>query len=179
MIDVLSTAQLVLREGGFAPRSRIVERNTIVCFEDEALLGFCSVFDDAATLLQGWQARELSILRQFTTSFHQAGDKAWNVYCVFLSGSSADPEQTREIRWIEEDLERTRKIAACGLASREDVLRALLPVLPLQYQPHLIPEDATERLRRRITILAPKAASAALDPSVPPPEVIRLIGETP
>jgi hypothetical protein len=179
MIDVLSTAQLVLRDAGFAPRSRVVERGTVVCFEDDALIGFCSVFDDPVTMLQGWRSREQSILRQFTSSFHEAGDKAWNVYCVFLSGGSGDAEQTRQVQWIEEDLERTRKIAACGLGSRDDVVRALLPVLPLQHQPQLQAEDATERLRRRITTLAPKAGSAALDLDVPPAEVIRLIGEVP
>jgi len=177
MIDVLSTAQLALRDSGFVPRSRVVGRSTVVCFEDEALIGFCSVFDDVASLLQGWQAREQSILRQFTTSFHQAGDKAWNVYCIFLSAALPNPEEARQVRWIEEDLERTRKIAACGLASRDDVVRALLPVLPLQHQPKLEAEDATERLRRRITTLAPKAGMAALDPIVSPTEVVRLIGE--
>lgn len=85
--------------------------------------------------------------------------------------------QSREVRWIEEDLEKTRKIAACGVASREELLRALLPVLPLQYQPVLRPENVTERLESRIRNIAPTAFDFVLDQSVHPAEVVKLLGE--
>ena len=177
MIDILSTAQIVLREAGYSTRLRAAEHSTVICFEDEELIGFCSTFNGVEEMLSGWRARELSILKRFSASFHEAGDKAWNVYCAFLCGAAGNSEQVRQIRWIEEALERTRKIASCGLAAREDVVRVLLPVLPLQYQPALQVEDSTERLQKRIATLAPRASVAALDESVSPAEVMRLIGE--
>jgi hypothetical protein len=96
---------------------------------------------------------------------------------LFLSSAIADALQKRQINSIEEDLERTRKIAACAISTREDLVRALLPILPLQHQAVLRPEDITERLKRRILNIAPKAANVALDETVSAVEVARLLGE--
>ena len=176
MIDVLSTLQVVLREAGFATRLTSIDHSSIVSFEDDTLLGFGCVFEDPSALLARWKSTEKSILTRYAPSFRAAGEKAWNVYCLFLCSVAAGPIQSREVRWIEEDLERTRKVAACGLASREDLLRALLPVLPLQYQPVLRAEDVTERLQTRIRTIAPRASHVVLDHAVSPTEVIRLLG---
>jgi hypothetical protein len=75
-------------------------------------------------------------------------------------------------------LERTRKIAACGLSNRDEIVNALLPLLPIQRQPLLDSEDfdLTQRLRKRITMIAPEAANSALDDTVTPAEVVRLLG---
>lgn len=178
MIDVLSTLQVVLREAGFATRLTSIERTSIVSFEDDALLGFGCVFEDPSALLASWKSTEMSILTRYAPSIRAAGEKAWNVYSLFLCSAVADPIQSRQVRWIDENLERTRKIAACGLASRDDLLRALLPVLPLQYQPVLRAEDVTERLQTRIRTIAPRASRVVLDQAVSPAEVIRLLGET-
>ena len=176
MIDLLSTMQVVLRDAGFSTRLTSVDRSSIVCFEDDALMGFGCVFEDPGGLLTRWKATETSLLTRYAPSFRAAAEKAWNVYCLFLCGAAADPIQNREVRWIEEDLDRTRKVAACGLASREDLLRALLPVLPLQYQPVLRAEDVTERLQTRIRSIAPRASHVVLDQAVSPAEVVRLLG---
>jgi hypothetical protein len=177
MIDLLSTVQVVLREAGFTTRLISGDRSPVVCFEDDALIGFGCVFSDPGELLTTWKAKEMSLLKQNALSFRAAGEKAWNVYCLFLCGSGADQVQSRQVRWVEEDLERTRKIAACGLASRGDLVRALLPILPLQYQPILQAEDVTERLQRLIRTIAPKASDVALDETVSAAEVVRLLGE--
>jgi predicted RecB family nuclease len=86
-------------------------------------------------------------------------------------------EDARQIARIEEDLERTRKLASSGITTREELVRTLLPILPLQFQPSLQPEDVTERLRRRIRAIAPNAAQIALNEDVPVTEVVRLLGE--
>lgn len=176
MIDVFSTLQVVLQEAGFTTRLTSIDRSSIVCFEDDVLMGFGCVFEDPSGLLTRWKATEMSFLKRYAPSFRAAGEKAWNVYCLFLCGAAGDSIQNREVRWIEEDLERTRKVAACGLASREDLLRALLPVLPLQYQPVLRPEDVTERLQTRIHTIAPRASHVVLDLAVSAAEVVRLLG---
>lgn len=176
MIDVLSTMQGVLREAGFTTRLTSIDRSPIVCFEDDTLMGFGCVFEDPGGLLTRWKATEMSLLTRHAASLRIAGEKAWNVYCVFLCGSIADSIQNRQVRWIEEDLERTRKIAGCGLASREDLVRVLLPLLPLQYQPVLQAEDVTQRLQRRIRTIAPRASEVVLDEAVSAAEVVRLLG---
>ncbi len=176
MIDVFSTMQAVLREAGYVTRLTSIERASVLCFEDEVLIGFGRVFGDPGDLLANWKTTETSLLRSQASSIRTAGDKAWNVYCVFLCSAGADAIQNRQVRWIEEDLDRTRKIAACGLGSREDLLRALLPVLPLQYQPVLRAEDVTERLLTRIRTIAPRASHIVLDEAVPAAEVTRLLG---
>jgi len=177
MIDVLSTLQVALQEAGFITHLTSLERSPIVCFEDDTLLGFGCVFDNPVALLKHWKTTEMTLLRRYAPSLRGAGEKAWNVYCIFLCSGNADLIQSREVRWVEEDLERTRKIAACGVGSREDLMRALLPVLPLQYTPELRPENVTERLEGRIRIIVPSASHIVLDQSFPPAEVVKLLGE--
>jgi hypothetical protein len=116
-------------------------------------------------------------LVQFAPNLRRAGDKAWNVYCVFVCAPNGDEIQNREIGWIEEDLERTRKIAAAGIRSREDAVRALLPLLPLQYESTIRPEDTDSRLRASIAAISPRAAAVVLDETVSAAEVARLLGE--
>lgn len=177
MIDVLSTMQVVLQEAGFITRLTSMDRSSIVCFEDDTLMGFGCVFDNPDDLLERWKATEMTLLRRYAPNLRLAGEKAWNVYCLFLCGATADLIQSREVRWIEEDLERTRKIAACGVVSREDLVQALLPILPIKYQPELRPEDVTKRLENRIRIIVPTTSNVVLDKSVPPTEVVKLLGE--
>ncbi len=179
MIDLLSTSQILLRDAGFSVRLHSLGRTPLVCFEDEVLIGFCSLFETPQELIGRWKAFEGDILGRFAPQIRAAGDKAWNVYCVFLCAAVADGPQKRAVSWIEEDLERTRKVAASGIASREDLVRVLLPVLPVQYQPVLQHEDLTERLLRRISDIAPQATHVVLDPAVPASEAVRLLGERP
>lgn len=177
MIDLLSTSQNLLKDAGFSVRLLSIGRSPVLCFEDSALIGFCCSFDTADDMLNRWKLFETEILTRFAPSFRAAGDKAWNVYCAFLCGSTATPEQKRKVSWIEEGLERTRKIAACGISSREELTRALLPVLPIQYQPVLLDADVTERLKKRIEDISPQVVHIALDPAVSAEEVVRLLGE--
>lgn len=176
MIDLLSTSQVLLRDAGFAVRLSSIQRSTVVCFEDGALIGFCSSFDTPGEMIKLWKQQEQEILARFAPNFRAAGEKAWNVYCIFLSSAPVNAAEKREIGWIEEDLDRTRKIASCGITSREELARVLLPVLPIQYQPVLLNEDATDRLKKRIRDIAPPAEQVALDPAVSAAEVVTLLG---
>lgn len=177
MIDLLSSTQILLRDAGFTTHLTSVDNFPSVSFEDDALVGFGSAFSSPTDLLARWKLIETAILTRYSQSLRTAGEKAWNVYVVLLCSEVADPIVNRQVCWIEEDLERTRKIAACGLASREDLVRALLPLLPLQYQPALQVESVTDRLQRRIGFIAPAASAIALDDSVPASEVVSLLGE--
>lgn len=177
MIDIKQTLQVILQDSGCRtwPIHTPAYALSAVCFEDEALLGFAYVFKDVAGLLTHWQTVETGLLNRYAERLREAGEKAWNVYSIFLCAASATGSQLRELHWIEENLERTRKIAACNLAGRDDLVSALLPVLPIQYQPSLNPEDLTERLRKRIATISPAATDAALDENFNPAEVVPLL----
>lgn len=175
MIDLLSTMQALLQESSFKARQVSVDREPILCFEDECIIGFAHVFETPQSLLSGWRAAETTTLRRFASSLREAPDKAWNVYSVFLCAREASSDESRQVRWIEEDLERTRKIASCGVATRDDLVKVLLAILPIQYEPKLQTEDSTARLKRQIQGITPKAADVVLDPAVSPAEVVRLM----
>ena len=116
------------------------------------------------------------MLTKYASHLQMAGDKAWNVYCIFLSPAEASVMEQYELDRIEENQERTRKIAAGGIAGREELVEALLPVLPLQYHAIIATEDLAERLRKRLVTIAPNAAAAVLDQKISPIEVARLLG---
>lgn len=176
MIDIFGTSQAFLRENEYRTRLVSYRQGSLLTFEDDSVLGFCIQFDDAKTLLEGWKAAETDVLNGYGARFRSAGEKSWNVYLVFLCGSGATPEEARQARWIEENLDRTRKIAACGIATRADLQKALLPLLRLQYRPILKPESFNDRLERRIASIAPAVANVALKNDIPPNEVVRLLG---
>jgi hypothetical protein len=122
-------------------------------------------------MIDRWRETEAMLLARYAAQFRAAGDKAWNVYLVFVTEARGSIEERREVRWIEEDLERTRKITATGVVAREDVVKALLPLLPIMAKPVLAPEDSMQRLLRRIEVISPQVRDVALDTSVSPTEV--------
>lgn len=176
MIDHVSVVQVVLREGGYSTWPSPLANLEAIIFEDDAVLGFVSIFRAVGELLSRWRDVERVFLVQHAERFRAAGDKSWNICSVHLCTAAATVDQQRQLRWLEENLERTRKIVAAGMVTREDVVGALLPLLPLQQKPVLDTENVTERLARRIEAIAPGVADAVLDPSVPPSEVMRLLG---
>jgi len=181
MTDLKSSLQVVLRDAGYQTWLVSLDDLEAIGFEDDAAMGFACVFEDAAALLERWRDLETRLLTQHAHSLQRAGEKTWNIYSVFLCTTTATPVQLRDVRWIEEDLERTRKITGCGLTSTSEVVTALLRLLPLQYQPLLDSEnfDLTQRLVKRIGNIAPAATHAALDETILPAEVVRLLGVEP
>jgi hypothetical protein len=176
MTDLSSTLQVVLQESQYKTWLTPSDHLPTICFEDDTLIGFAHIYDNTTTLLSRWRASEERLLSQYALHLRQAEEKAWNVYSMFLSAEAPDETQRRELRQLEENLEQTRKIAAGGLNSRDDLITAILPILPLQYRPRLDNEDLTDRLRRRIATIAPAVAQVVLDIRVPAPEVVKLLG---
>jgi hypothetical protein len=176
MTDTVSTVQIILQEAGYRTWLTSVDKVTVVCFEDEVILGFASIFDEPQALLQRWETVESALLSKHAPRLRDAQEKAWNVYSVFLCPAPANEEDARQIRRLDENLERTRKIGACNLTGQEEIIGALLPVLPIQYRPKLEIEDISARLQRRISSIAPNATDVVLDDTVAPPEVVRLLG---
>lgn len=177
MIDIQSAMQVLLKEARYETQPSEINGQWNIQFEDDSLVGFCCEFPDPESMLETWREREEAILKKYATSFRSAGEKAWNVYCVFLCQKTPSETEERAVRWIEENLERTRKLAACGINTRQALGDAILPLLPIRYQPSLDREETTERIIRRVESIAPKAANIVLDSSVPATEVVRVLGE--
>lgn len=178
MTDLKPILQALLQDAGYQTWLVVLDKHEAVVFEDEATMGFACMFETASNLFKEWQNLEAKFLMNFSLALKKAGEKTWNVYSVFLCTTSCPENEARAIRWIEEDLQRTRKVTGIVANGRGDVVTALLPLLPLQYQPRLDTDDfdLTERLKRRIGSIAPAAEQAALDQSVAPTEVVRLLG---
>ena len=178
MTDLKPTLQALLQDAGYETWFVAIDQYEIVAFEDDAAMGFACVFESGEVLLKEWRGLETKFLMNFASALKRAGEKTWNVYSVFLCAENASEDDTRAIRWIEENLERTRKVTGIVPNGRADLIVALLPLLPIQYRPRLDSDDfdLTQRLSRRIAGIAQPVEHAALDRSVPASEVVRLLG---
>ena len=181
MTDLKSKLQITLQAAGYSTWLSAVDDLEVVGFEDDTVMGFACLFKDVISLLTRWRDVETRLLTKHAAALQKAGEKTWNVYSVLLCPAVPNEMQAREIRWIEEDQQRTRKLAASGIVSQEALMMALLPLLPLQNQPSLDREDfdVTQRLTRRIAVIAPSASKVALDSKTRVEEVIRLLGVEP
>jgi hypothetical protein len=175
MTNLSSLTQLILEEAGYRTWLVSIDNLSAIGFEDEAVMGFVCEFDDPETLLSRWHAVETGLLTRHAPFLREAGQKAWNVYSVFLCTKSLDDVSRRRVAFIEEDLERTRKIAASGLVGRQDVITALLPLLAIQYRPSMDREDLVDRLRKRVDTIAPGVSTAVVDASIDPRDVVALL----
>jgi hypothetical protein len=160
LTSIETQLQAVLRDAGYATWSWTGGSVPVVCFEDDVVVGFVFVFADAGTLLECWQAAETGVLSAHAPSLRAAGAKAWNVYSVFVTAGGAALPLARSVRQIEENLDRTRKVAAVGVRDREDVIGALLPVLPLASRAVLEEDDMPQRLHARLSDLPTQAVAA-------------------
>lgn len=178
MTDLRSPVQIVLQDAGYETWPSSFNGEPVIIFEDDAVMGFVCIFESVSALLKQWQGVETALLAAHVPALQRGGDKTWNIYSIFLSAAVPEKDQVREVRWIEENLDRTRKIAACGLTNQSQIVTALLSILPIQYQPVLDGDEfnLTQRLKRRVSDIAPAAANAALDDTIPPTEVVRLLG---
>jgi hypothetical protein len=79
--------QNVLQQANFVTHLVSVNQLPVVHFEDDTLVGFGCVFDQPDELLIRWKTLETSLLTRYAPRFRLAGDKAWNVYCIFLSSA--------------------------------------------------------------------------------------------
>jgi hypothetical protein len=175
--EISSTVQVVLRDAGYETWIVDSQDTTSLGFEDQVLMGFVTIFPTAESLLASWRERENALLARHAINLRSAGDKAWNVYMAFLTSMAPNEDQVSSIRWIEENLDRTRKLAASDVRTREDVETALLPLLPILTTPQLSSETTTQRLTRRLRVIAPAVAEQVLDEEVSPNDIAALLSE--
>ena len=130
MTDLSIEVEITFQDAGYDTWKVDNTSDDILCFENSVLCGFVYFFDTVEDLLSNWKQREERVIRRFSPSLRQIGEKAWNTYSVFLT-SDSNPAASWAVGAIEEDFQLTRKIARTGLIETESVKRALLPLTPL------------------------------------------------
>lgn len=128
-MQLLHEAESLLKNAAFRT-ARMVEEESVIAFEDDNLLGFVAVHESVARIVTSWREQQDAFLRRNAARLRRDPSKAWNTYSVFLTGANMGDE-TASLRAIEEDFSATRKIAAAGIITRDDVQRALSPLMPL------------------------------------------------
>jgi hypothetical protein len=179
MIHLLSTSLGILEESGYTVRLFRQQSLDVLRFEDDSLMGCIFDFPNPTALLSSWRDAEDGFLRANANRFRLAGEKAWNVYCVFLTALDDDERKRREIKRIEEDLNRTRKLAIAGVSNKQLLTDALLPLLSLQQKPVLETENYEERLRRRLARTISPLVENAAERSSNPEDVAKILRELP
>lgn len=175
MTDIDKQAEIVLRNARYDTWTWPGETGPVVCFENNSVIGFLHVFPTARELLDGWEERQKRTLSRCAASLRSSGSKAWNVYSVFLSPENPG-ELARSIERLEEDFSQTRKIARAGVRSKEQLERALLPLLSIRTKPLLDAADVESRIRARLKNV-PDEITAALLAETGSSDIARMLVE--
>jgi hypothetical protein len=113
-MDIPTQAEIVLRDALYETWPWSGGPVPTICFEDPTLVGFLHIFPSAESLLKGWEKAQESALGRHAVALRSAGNKAWNVYSVFLA-EKGGPELNRRFERIEEDFSLARKIARANI----------------------------------------------------------------
>jgi hypothetical protein len=178
MNDLISDSVEILVAAGYAVQRIPAGNREALAFENSVCLGFVFAYDTADRLLREWADDSKGVISRYGLALRHAGEKAWNVYVVLISGGPKNETLQASLAELEEDLVGTRKIARDGVLSTADLRSALLPLLPIQSAPKLEAVDMPSEIRMRASDVDPKGVGAFLstaDESV----VLQLLEETP
>jgi hypothetical protein len=114
LMDILTQAEIILREAKYETWRWSGGPVPAMCFEDQSLMGFLHTFQSADALLQSWEKAQQISMAYHARTLRSAGDKAWNVYSVFLAERGSD-KLNRRLDQIEEDFSLARKIARASI----------------------------------------------------------------
>ena len=161
LMDISDQVEIVLRDAGYTTQRARQGPRFVICFENAMLIGFAHVFESSAKLLTQWEAVQRAVLTQYNVALRNAGEKAWNVYSIFLTDDTESSRQ-RAVERLEENFALTRKIARGGIRTNRDVEHVLLPLTSVQAQPSLGVTDFEDRLRVRLKEASSDAVTAFL-----------------
>lgn len=148
----------------------------VVCFENDTVLGFVNIFDKADSLVEGWEKAQQSALAEFRPQLIGAGEKAWNVYSIFVTPNVAQDRVDDKLDRIEENFKLTRKIARAGILTKERLESALLPLLPIQNRPKLADSRIEERLMTALSAISEDGAEAFMK-DVKPVDIAHILAD--
>lgn len=170
---LLSSCVSILDEVGYKTKIVQGEGGDFIIFEASTYFGFIFFFENELDLMSSWHSRERSAIEMIKFSLRGAGEKAWNLYSVFLCGAEGG-DISWEIERIEENFALTRKIARIGVKDRIDVENALLPLLPLRTSLKVYEDNFNAVLQSRLDRF-PESAVNALIFGGDPSEIVRAL----
>lgn len=130
-MDITQEVILLLREADYRVRENFDGMSSLY-FEDSTIMGFASIEASYDDIVANWKSRQDEFLRANARRLRSAALKAWNAYSIFLTSAACSEEGKSNLFSIEEDFQGTRKIARSGILMRDDVERALYPILPVR-----------------------------------------------
>jgi hypothetical protein len=139
-----------------------------------SVIGFIHAYPTAAALVESWSRDQRTVLARHSAALRAAGQKAWNVYSIFLTAEPA-PHAQHAVDQIEEDFSLARKIARTSVRTADDVERALLSLTSVRAQPVLGDSNFQDRLRLKLKTMPESALTAFFGP-VSAEEVARILG---
>ena len=116
-------------------------------------------------LIDQWEGDMNRAISSYQFSLRRSGQKAWNLYAVFLARNLSQTNDLPPITQIEENLSSYRKIARANINDSIDVRNALLSLLPIQAAPQLEAVDLPLEIRHRATELSQRSIDAFLSTS--------------
>jgi hypothetical protein len=143
-MQIIETARGILESGGYETATSNSLQDGFL-FEDANVYGFLAALT-ADAILGSWEERQDAFVRQQSAMLSRVPSKAWNVYAVFLTSDNCTRQLRQSFASIEEDFRSARKIARCGIRTRDALQRALAPLLPLQYAQPIAEANTRDRL---------------------------------
>jgi len=144
-MDIRQEVILLLHEADYRVRENFDGMSSLY-FENSTIMGFASIETSYDDIVANWKSRQDEFLRANAKRLRIAPLKAWNAYSIFLTSAPSNVAQKRNLYLIEEDFQGTRKIARSDILTRDDVERALYPILPVRNIAPLQLGDPIERL---------------------------------
>lgn len=175
-MDISKETEKIMRNAGFETWSWTQGPVPVVCFENEAVLGFVHVFPSSTELIENWEQSQDATLARFRPALKNAGEKAWNVYSIFLAATTSKNFSTKHLDLVEEDFRLTRKIARGGINSIEGLTNALLPLLPIRNRPEVDEADFDQRLRVSLEEIS-EAGTKAFFKGARPADIAQILAE--
>jgi hypothetical protein len=175
MMDLSTQIETLLRSNDYFTRLWTGNKVPTVCLENKTILGFIYIFEFAEDLVSNWEDIQKTAFEHHAEMLHKAGEKAWNIYSIFLAENS-NTELFKQIELIEEDFTYSRKIARTGIQTQSDITEALLPLLSIQSHPSLNEVIYEDRLRVSLNDLPQETVTAFLRNSdIKPSEVAQML----
>ena len=117
-MDILHQVEIVLRDAGYTTQRARQGTRFVICFENAMLIGFAHVFESSAKLLTQWEAVQRAVLKQYNVALRNAGEKAWNVYSIFLTDDTESSRQ-RAVERLEENFALTPENLSWGHSNQQ------------------------------------------------------------
>lgn len=178
-MDPLTTAKTKLAKVGYSAWQKSVETDRVY-FEDRSVFGMVTTYPSVRDLIDTYEDRQDQFLRANESALRAASnqDKVWNAYTVHLTvgdfprNDKKRGEQENQIFRIEENFRGTRKIVRTNVATNQDVVDALLPLLPIQRKAMLAAEDYRQQLARNLRAKYDGAFLRILDKKASPEDIV-------